>query len=199
MGFPSDANAVRDESRSTASRVWHLCRCLEQFNLFGWHATFDRLRFMAGSSAPPWSSQQLLAAIEPLAHAQRSWTRVTLAEQRRRRRHKARGDRTLNGTFTNRELQLRMKWQLQYLSDGENARRWFVEDLGDCDECLHPWILHGHSCGVCTIVSNAILDQVISIGLVPLPNPHDDWTVPAYVPNSCRLDLLLPARLRIVS
>ena len=108
-----------------------LHECLEQFNLFGFRATRERLRVMVGASGEGWTEPELLHAVEALADARRSRS-AHLAHARE------------SGP------QWHNDWLETYLT-GDMAVRWMVAGLGRCRRCDHPLIHHGTgACAACT-------------------------------------------------
>lgn len=123
-----------------------LYECLERFNLFGFTATRDRLRAMVGVAGSTWTSAQLVAAMDALAEARRSWV-AYLSEAER-----ARGAEKPGGARSTRPVQ--WSWHNEWLEGylvGDVADRWLVSGLGECSVCQHALIHHGRSfCTACS-------------------------------------------------
>lgn len=123
-----------------------LHQCLERFNLFGYHATRDRLRAHVAADRPGWTSQQILDSLALLEEARTSWLAFAEAQARHRRQLKAEGQRHQSS-----DLMLGHSQWLQTYLTGDQARIWQTHDLYDCTDCGHLHIEHGaYRCYRCT-------------------------------------------------
>jgi hypothetical protein len=128
-----------------------LHECLEQFNLFGFHATRDRLRAMVAASGEGWTEPQLLRAVDALADARKSWVTHLNSAMGQRRDEKPLADSPERRV----DWQWHAEWLEAYLTR-EMAARWLVAGLGECPECSHPLIHHGSwACAACS-ASNTV-------------------------------------------
>jgi hypothetical protein len=121
-----------------------LHECLEQFNLFGFNATRERLRVMVGASGGGWTEPQLIQAMDVLAAARGSWVAHLVRVEARRCEEK-------RAVPPSRPIhwQWRNEWLEQYLV-GDEAARWMVAGLSGCPECSHLLIYHGAwACTAC--------------------------------------------------
>lgn len=133
VSFSGSEKRVRDASEPLGRRVMCLHECLEQFNLFGFTATRDRLRVMVAASGTGWTEPQLLQAMDLLADARRAWvSHLSRAEEQRRGEKPAvdAPQRPIGPQWHNEWLEL-------CLTD-DMAARWIVAGLGECPECNHP-------------------------------------------------------------
>jgi hypothetical protein len=127
-------------------RVGNLGSCVSLFNLFGWDATMTRLHVMVGARPQTqgltWTESELLAALDHLETARRSFVTFTVEQ--------ARVNRTLkHQTPAAKRLSQRdqfITWLASYLDGGHEAE-WYVDGLGLCDRCSHRLIFHGSSRG----------------------------------------------------
>lgn len=145
MSFSGSAKRVTDESQPLGRRVMCLYECLEQFNLFGFTATRERLMAMVGVAGGRWTAPQLHEALNALSDARRSWLEfLTLAEERRSVEKRA--ARTPDRPIL---LAWHTEWLDEYLT-GDMAASWKVDGLGECTECSHLLIHHGTwACSAC--------------------------------------------------
>lgn len=145
MSFSASAKRARDKSQPLALRVACLHECLERFNLFGYHATRDRLRSMVRAPDEGWTEEQVTNALDLLEAARLSWSTFSQQEHERRRGEKERDRTSLppprGAVFT--------VWLDHHLR-GDVASAWLVGHLGDCEQCGHRLIHHGgYACGAC--------------------------------------------------
>jgi hypothetical protein len=72
VSFSASEKRVRDRREPIGRRVTCLHECLEQFNLFGFTGTRERLRTIVGAAEPSWTEQQVVAAMDLLGDAHTS-------------------------------------------------------------------------------------------------------------------------------
>jgi hypothetical protein len=125
MSFSASAKRARASDQPLGLRVTCLHECLEQFNLFGYHATRERLRLIVGASEPGWTVEQVVAAVEVLEHAKESWSRYAVAEVSRQRALK-REHRNGHRASTPSVFEI---WVDHYVR-GEGAGLWLADRLG---------------------------------------------------------------------
>ena len=163
VSFSGSAKRVTDWREPLGRRVVCLHGCLEQFNLFGFTATRERLRAMVGVAPEGWAETQLLEALDALSDARRSWiAHLKRAEQRRRAEKPAVAppSRRIDWAWHN-------EWLEGYLT-GDMAGRWMVTGLGECAECGHLLIHHGTwACRVCSASSLVTWDARCRVDMPP--------------------------------
>ena len=164
MSFSASAKRARDARQPLGLRVTCLHNCLDQFNLFGFLATRERLRARVGATQPGWTAQQVTDSLALLEQARSSWLAFARAEAAHRRTLKRHGRRT-----PDREAPLTyLAWLETYLR-GNPARTWMTTSLGNCPGCGHPQIHHNdYGCRAC-LSSGTTWDQRCKI---PIPTPQ---------------------------
>ncbi|MDX6480479.1 MAG: hypothetical protein QOG85_989 [Gaiellaceae bacterium] len=146
MSFAASARRVRDGTQPFGRRVACLHGCLEQFNVFGFHTTRQKLRRVVGAGSG-WTEQQLLDALELLESAKQSWS-TFWAESLTQQRALKKLDRNRSRPSP---AALFVAWREEYLDSGQ-AETWLLSDAGDCKKCGHRLIHHGRSfCEACWI------------------------------------------------
>jgi hypothetical protein len=166
VSFRGSEKRVRDGREPFGRRVMSLHECLEQFNLFGFTATRERLRAMVSASDEGWTEAQLIEAMDALADARRSWVLHLQRAEARRSAEKP------EATPPGRSIALRWhnEWLESYLA-GDMAARWMVEGLGPCAECDHLLIHHGTwACQGCSATSDIPWDARCRVKL-PMAAP----------------------------
>ena len=147
MSFSASAKRARDSSQPIGLRVACLHECLEQFSLFGFQTTRERLRSRLGVSAFGWTDGQILAALDLLEPARRSWS-AFLADGQQRQRIARRLDSNVPPLD---DRALKIDWLGSYLR-GDTAQDWLVAGLGSCPSCSHELIYHGgYACAACSV------------------------------------------------
>jgi hypothetical protein len=148
VSFSASAKRAADSDQPIGLRVSCLHECLEQFNLFGFQTTRALLRARFDVSQTGWTGEQLLAALEALGSARKSWL-LFLRRHQEAQRVARRADPS---TPPLHESALKVDWLDDYLS-GSNADDWLVSGVGDCSACGHGLIHHGgHACAVCSVI-----------------------------------------------
>lgn len=85
MTFGASAKRARSDAFPVGLRVACLHECIEQFNLFGFQSTRQRLMARFGVSRGGWTPAQINDAVDLLAAARQSWVQfLTEAQQRQR-------------------------------------------------------------------------------------------------------------------
>jgi hypothetical protein len=147
--FQASAKRARDTGVPIGLRVACLHECLEQFNLFGYRATRERLRLIVGASEPGWTSDQVLAALDELERAKSSWHEVEVVEMGNQAQLKASG----HPQSPNYLALARLAW-LEAFVRQDPGDCWQVGNVGACGECDHSLLHHGgHSCSACRATS----------------------------------------------
>ncbi len=171
MSFATASRRARDATRPISERVRGLYDALRWFAPFGYHGTIERLRSAVGANDYEWTHGQLLAAMDLIEAARRSWQvhKVESIQRYRRDRHR---DPRLRSAGNQLDWDI---WWDQYLA-GLPSDVWHVAELGDCDDCGHAWMRHTSSgCRQC--MRHAVEPQEV-VGVLknacrrPIPSPR---------------------------
>ena len=160
MSFNASAKRARDRTQPLGMRVACLCECLDRFSPFGFRTTRQRLRLLVGAAESGWTEREVEDALDILETARASWKRHFDSECARQREIKRR-----SSNARPRGHSEFVAWREAYFV-GEQAERWLVAGLGDCERCGHPLIHHGgYACAACGIDPNVAWDQSCRVSL----------------------------------
>jgi hypothetical protein len=161
VSFTAATRRARDATRPINERVRGLYDTLHWFAPFGYHGTIERLRFAVGARDYEWTHEQLLAATDLIEAAYRSWHIYEIESIQRYRCDKRRDPRRRSA---GNQLDWDSWWD-EYLASLPSDI-WHIGELGDCDDCAHPWIRHTSSgCRQClrhTVGPHQVVDALKS-------------------------------------